>query len=134
MDNIDRFLEEHTAKVAKERACLEEEEPPYMTIKTKSDNVNSVKENAAPFDWASTQRGHPNPGREESSGLSLQLGAEYEQKKQKLKQELRLDYRRYMAQKKDLHAGEPGPQAQGLSLPIGERRFAKFVLSFSRTN
>lgn len=30
---------------------------------TKSDNVNSVKENAAPFDWASTQRGQPNPGR-----------------------------------------------------------------------
>uniref|UniRef100_A0A8C7HDZ4 Uncharacterized protein n=2 Tax=Oncorhynchus kisutch TaxID=8019 RepID=A0A8C7HDZ4_ONCKI len=132
MDNLDRFLEEHTAKVAKERACLEEEEPPYMTIKTKSDNVNSVKENAAPFDWASTQRGHPNPGREESSGLSLQLGAEYEQKKQKLKQELRLDYRRYMAQKKDLHAGEPGPQAQGLSLPIGERRFAKDKLRDER--
>ncbi|KAM9553396.1 centrosome and spindle pole-associated protein 1 isoform 4-T4 [Salvelinus alpinus] len=125
MDNLDRFL-------AKERACLKEEEPPYMTIKTKSDNVNSVKENAAPFDWASTQRELPNPGREESSGLSLQLGAEYEQKKQKLKQELRLDYRRYVAQKKDLHTGEPGPQAQGLSLPIGERRFAKDKLRDER--
>nr|XP_014014977.1 unnamed protein product [Salmo salar] len=132
MHNLDRFLEEQMAKVANERACLEEEEPPYMTVKTKSDNVNSVKENAAPFDWASTQRGLPNPGREESSGLSLQLGAEYEQKKQKLQQELRLDYRRYVAQKKDLHAGEPGPQAQGLSLPIGERRFAKDKLRDER--
>ncbi|XP_055737854.1 centrosome and spindle pole-associated protein 1 isoform X1 [Salvelinus fontinalis] len=125
MDNLDRFL-------AKERACLKEEEPPYMTIETKSDNVNSVKENATPFDWASTQRELPNPGREESSGLSLQLGAEYEQKKQKLKQELRLDYRRYVAKKKDLHTGEPGPQAQGLSLPIGERRFAKDKLRDER--
>ncbi|KAK6293132.1 hypothetical protein J4Q44_G00366330 [Coregonus suidteri] len=132
MDNLDSFLEEQITKVAKERACLEEEDPPYMTIKTKADNVNSVKENAAPFDWASTQRRLPNPGREESSGLSLQLGAEYEQKKQKLQQELRLDYRRYVAQKKDLHAGEPGPQAQGLSLPIGERRFAKDKLRDER--
>ncbi|CAB1341059.1 unnamed protein product [Coregonus sp. 'balchen'] len=72
MDNLDSFLEEQITKVAKERACLEEEDPPYMTIKTKADNVNSVKENAAPFDWASTQRRLPNPGREESSGLSLQ--------------------------------------------------------------
>lgn len=33
MHNLDRFLEEQIAKVANERACLEEEEPPYMTVK-----------------------------------------------------------------------------------------------------
>ncbi len=35
---------------------------------------------------------------EESFGLSLPLGEEYEKKKQKLKQELRLDYRRFMSE------------------------------------
>lgn len=35
---------------------------------------------------------------EESSGLSLPLGEEYERKKQKLKEELRLDYRRFMSE------------------------------------
>lgn len=33
---------------------------------------------------------------EESFGLSLPLGQDYEKKKQKLKEELRLDYRRFM--------------------------------------
>lgn len=35
---------------------------------------------------------------EESFGLSLPLGEEYEKKKQKLKQELRLDYRHFMSE------------------------------------
>lgn len=35
---------------------------------------------------------------EESFGLSLPLGEEYERKKQKLKQELRLDYRRFVSE------------------------------------
>lgn len=35
---------------------------------------------------------------EESFGLSLPLGEEYERKKQKLKQELRLDYRRFISE------------------------------------
>lgn len=35
---------------------------------------------------------------EESCGVGLPLGVEYERKKQRLQQELRMDYRRYMAQ------------------------------------
>jgi len=35
---------------------------------------------------------------EESFGLSLPLGEEYERKKQKLMQELRLDYRRFVSE------------------------------------
>lgn len=35
---------------------------------------------------------------EESLGLSLPLGEEYEKKKQKLQEELRLDYRRFMSE------------------------------------
>lgn len=35
---------------------------------------------------------------DEGYGLSLQLGEEYERKKQKLKEELRLDYRRYVSE------------------------------------
>lgn len=35
---------------------------------------------------------------DEGYGLSLQLGEEYERKKQKLKEELRLDYRRFVSE------------------------------------
>lgn len=35
---------------------------------------------------------------DDSPGLSLPLGEEYERKKQRLKQELRMDYRRYVSQ------------------------------------
>ncbi|KAK3515673.1 hypothetical protein QTP70_026456 [Hemibagrus guttatus] len=40
------------------------------------------------------------PNKDEGYGLSLQLGEEYERKKQKLKEELRLDYRRYASEEK----------------------------------
>lgn len=39
---------------------------------------------------------------EESCSMGLPLGVEYETKKQRLQQELRMDYRRYMAQVSDL--------------------------------
>lgn len=35
---------------------------------------------------------------DDSVGLSLPLGEEYERKKQRLKQELRMDYRQYVSQ------------------------------------
>lgn len=35
---------------------------------------------------------------EENSSVGLPLGLEYEKKKQRLQHELRMDYRRYMAQ------------------------------------
>ncbi|XP_072544947.1 centrosome and spindle pole-associated protein 1 isoform X2 [Salminus brasiliensis] len=68
---------------------------------------------------------HPKKNKDDSYGLSLQLGEEYERKKQRLKEELRLDYRRYVAEKKELGAGDVYFQPQTRPLPIRERRSAK---------
>ncbi|KTG40453.1 hypothetical protein cypCar_00007681 [Cyprinus carpio] len=69
---------------------------------------------------------------EESFGLSLPLGEEYERKKQKLKQELRLDYRRFMSEKKNQIIADPLLQSHMLSLPLKERRSAKEKLQNER--
>ncbi|XP_070784596.1 centrosome and spindle pole-associated protein 1 [Enoplosus armatus] len=61
----------------------------------------------------------PNPDR--GLGLSLLLGSDYERKKNKLQQELQLEYKHYVAKKKDLKTSEPHPQPQRLSLPIDEK-------------
>eukprot|EP00063_Salmo_salar_P020609 XP_013995444.1 PREDICTED: centrosome and spindle pole-associated protein 1-like isoform X4 [Salmo salar] len=53
---------------------------------------HTLKENIPPFKSFTAQ------GKEESCCLSLPLGKDYERKKQKLHQELRLDYRHFMAQ------------------------------------
>uniref|UniRef100_H3ALA3 Centrosome and spindle pole associated protein 1 n=1 Tax=Latimeria chalumnae TaxID=7897 RepID=H3ALA3_LATCH len=92
-----------------------------------------AKENIPPNTQRDAQQTSQPRGIEENFGLSLPLGEEYERKKHKLKEELRLDYRRYMAQeaiqakrKKNFKAsGDIDPSLQGLSLPIGERRSAK---------
>ncbi|KPP73705.1 hypothetical protein Z043_107187, partial [Scleropages formosus] len=70
-DYLDIFLEDQKAKVAAEKALLEQD-PPYMEIRV---CVLSSQE----------------------AGLSLPLGDDYERKKQRLQQELRQDYRCYMA-------------------------------------
>ncbi|KAI3352031.1 hypothetical protein L3Q82_020843, partial [Scortum barcoo] len=62
---------------------------------------STVKENIPPK--SITQ------GKEEICAVGLPLGVEYERKKQKLQHELRMDYRRYMAQKKHFDSTEPGP-------------------------
>nr|XP_046227260.1 centrosome and spindle pole-associated protein 1 isoform X2 [Scatophagus argus] len=62
----------------------------------------------------------PNPDR--GLGLNLLLGTNYERKKNKLNQDLQLDYKHYVATKKDLKTTEPHPQPQGLSLPIDDKR------------
>ncbi|XP_050922574.1 centrosome and spindle pole-associated protein 1 isoform X1 [Lates calcarifer] len=72
----------------------------------------------------------PNPDR--GLGLILLLGTDYERKKQKLQQELQMDYRHYAAKKKGLRTSEPHPQPQGLSLPIDERTSAKEKLREER--
>ncbi|XP_062297968.1 centrosome and spindle pole-associated protein 1 [Scomber scombrus] len=64
-------------------------------------------------------------------GLGFLLGAEYDRKKQKLQQELQLDYKHYVAKKKDQKA-ELHPQSQGLSLPIDERISVKEKLREER--
>ncbi|XP_031439503.1 centrosome and spindle pole-associated protein 1 isoform X2 [Clupea harengus] len=70
--------------------------------------------------------------KDDSVGLSLPLGEEYERKKQRLKQELRMDYRQYVSQKKDFHSAEALAAPQELSLPIRERRSAKARLRDER--
>uniref|UniRef100_A0A8C4RYX6 Centrosome and spindle pole associated protein 1 n=2 Tax=Erpetoichthys calabaricus TaxID=27687 RepID=A0A8C4RYX6_ERPCA len=138
-DDLGNFLEEQRAKVAEYRASLEQD-PPYMEIRTKADFAHSsaAKENIPPNKWQVKQS--PYSVKEESYGLSLPLGEEYEKKKQKLKQELRQDYRRYMAQavnqerrkKNGAVSLESHLTNQGLSLPIGDRRSAKERLRSER--
>ncbi|KAM4605914.1 centrosome and spindle pole-associated protein 1 [Polymixia lowei] len=64
--------------------------------------------------------------------FGFQLGEEYKKKKQKLQEELRLDYRLYVTKKKDLKTRDPFSQPQNLSLPIEERRTAKDKLRDER--
>ncbi|XP_035286346.1 centrosome and spindle pole-associated protein 1-like isoform X4 [Anguilla anguilla] len=126
-DDLESFLAEQKAKVAEERAILAQD-PPYLEIRqTKGFNAynSTIKENIPPSKWSSVQRPPSNP--EESAGLSLQLGEDYERKKHRLQQELRLDYRRYMAQGKQVNvaAGEAGLSQHGLSLPLTVSRRAQ---------
>ncbi|XP_059390706.1 centrosome and spindle pole-associated protein 1-like isoform X2 [Carassius carassius] len=102
------------------------EEAPYMEMKTSFGN----KENIKPA--SKTQLSPLKQTKEESFGLSLPLGEEYERKKQKLKQELRLDYRRFMSEKKNLIIADPLSRDHMLSLPIKERRSAKEKLQDER--
>ncbi|KAL1248715.1 hypothetical protein QQF64_022033, partial [Cirrhinus molitorella] len=102
------------------------EEAPYMEMKTSFGN----KENIKPAN--KTQPSHSKQTKEESFGLSLPLGEEYERKKHKLKQELRLDYRRFMSERKSQIIANPLPQSHMLSLPIKERRSAKEKLQDER--
>ncbi|XP_076147017.1 centrosome and spindle pole-associated protein 1 isoform X2 [Alosa pseudoharengus] len=91
---------------------------PYLEMKSILDD--SSKENV-PVETPSQSMQR----KDDSAGLSLPLGEEYERKKQRLKQELRMDYRRYVSQKNDLTSEEACVQPQELSLPIRERRSAK---------
>ncbi|XP_027140182.1 centrosome and spindle pole associated protein 1 isoform X3 [Larimichthys crocea] len=99
-DELENFIRERKARVAEDKAMLEQD-PPYMEIKAKPHRAyeSTVKENIPPKSTAQ--------GKEESCSVGLPLGIDYERKKQRLQHELRMDYRRYMAQKK--HFGAPGP-------------------------
>ncbi|XP_078809830.1 centrosome and spindle pole-associated protein 1 isoform X9 [Oryzias latipes] len=89
-DELENFIRERKARVVLDKASLKQD-PPYMEIKTnlhKAYSGSAVKENIPP-----KSKGQ---GRDESVGLPL--GVEYEKKKHQLQRELRMDYRRYMAQ------------------------------------
>ncbi|XP_066534202.1 centrosome and spindle pole-associated protein 1 isoform X2 [Hoplias malabaricus] len=88
---------------------------PYMEMKSNVDDTKLLNKNTT----------KPKQSKEEGHGLSLQLGEEYERKKQKLKEELRLDYRHYVAKKKELGAGDPYTQPQIWPPPLRERRSTK---------
>ncbi|KAG9283287.1 centrosome and spindle pole-associated protein 1 [Astyanax mexicanus] len=99
------------------RAAADNGYTPYMEMKSSTD-----KEYTEPQSKGTSQ---VKKNTDDNYGLSLQLGEEYARKKQKLKEELRLDYRRYIAEKKELGAGDFYPQAQIRPVPISDRRSAK---------
>ncbi|XP_054045773.1 centrosome and spindle pole-associated protein 1 isoform X12 [Rissa tridactyla] len=132
-DDLDKSIEDQKAKLARDKAELEND-PPYMEMRNKESEkpsesskmfISMAKENIPPNSQQNCPLG--------DYGLSLPLGEEYERKKHKLKEELRQDYRRYLSQgisqakrkKNYLTTGEVDPYTQGLSLPIDERRSAK---------
>uniref|UniRef100_A0A663E704 Centrosome and spindle pole associated protein 1 n=1 Tax=Aquila chrysaetos chrysaetos TaxID=223781 RepID=A0A663E704_AQUCH len=135
-DDLDKFIEDQKAKLAQDKAELEND-PPCMEMRNKESEklsetskmlISMAKENIPP----NNQQNYPLG----DYGLSLPLGEEYERKKHKLKEELRQDYRRYLSQVKHLKnyltTGEVDPYTQGLSLPIDERRSAKEKLRLER--
>ncbi|XP_077607899.1 centrosome and spindle pole-associated protein 1 isoform X9 [Crocuta crocuta] len=101
-DNLDKFIEEQKAKLAKDKAELEND-PPYMEMKGKASE--KLSENSKILISMAKENIPPNSQQTRSSlgidyGLSLPLGEDYERKKHKLKEELRQDYRRYLTQER----------------------------------
>ncbi|KAM6375289.1 centrosome and spindle pole-associated protein 1 isoform 10-T16 [Alca torda] len=99
-DDLDKSIEDQKAKLARDKAELEND-PPYMEMRNKESEklsetskmlISMAKENIPP----NSQQNYPLG----DYGLSLPLGEEYERKKHKLKEELRQDYRRYLSQEK----------------------------------
>ncbi|XP_075405719.1 centrosome and spindle pole-associated protein 1 isoform X3 [Tenrec ecaudatus] len=133
-NNLDEFIEEQKAKLAKDKAELESD-PPYMEMKGKASE--KLSENSKILISMAKENIPPNSQQTRGSlgidyGLSLPLGEDYERKKHKLKEELRQDYRRYLTQKNILSTGETDPSTLGVSLPIGERLSAKERLKLER--
>ncbi|KAM6171223.1 centrosome and spindle pole-associated protein 1 isoform 2-T2 [Erethizon dorsatum] len=101
-DNLDKFIEERKAKLAKDKAELEQD-PPYMEMKGKTSE--KLSENSKLLISMAKENIPPNSQQTKGSlgidyGLSLPLGEDYERKKHKLKEELRQDYRRYLTQER----------------------------------
>ncbi|NXR52129.1 CSPP1 protein, partial [Hippolais icterina] len=99
-DDLEKFIEDQKAKLAQDKAELEND-PPYMEMRNKESEklsetskmlISMAKENIPP----NSQQNYPLG----DYGLSLPLGEEYERKKHKLKEELRQDYRRYLSQER----------------------------------
>ncbi|XP_062841629.1 centrosome and spindle pole-associated protein 1 isoform X3 [Trichomycterus rosablanca] len=105
----DNFVEDKPTRAA-ERGYL-----PYMEMKSSFSHNTEKEETELPGKTPS----QPKRNKEEGFGLSLQLGEEYERKKQKLKEELRQDYRRYVSEKKNV--SEPAPQLQASTFKMQER-------------
>ncbi|KAJ0002618.1 hypothetical protein NQD34_007767 [Periophthalmus magnuspinnatus] len=99
-DELKNFLRERKARVADDKASLQQDLP-YMELKSRPQRtyVTTVKENIPPKTQA----------QECESSVGLPLGLEYEKKKQKLQQELRMDYRHYITQKAQKDFGDPEP-------------------------
>ncbi|NXQ45929.1 CSPP1 protein, partial [Catharus fuscescens] len=99
-DDLEKFIEDQKAKLAQDKAELENDLP-YMEMRNKESEkisetskmlISVAKENIPPNNQQNCSFG--------DYGLSLPLGEEYERKKHKLKEELRQDYRRYLSQER----------------------------------
>ncbi|XP_069477247.1 centrosome and spindle pole-associated protein 1 isoform X2 [Ambystoma mexicanum] len=139
-EDLDLFIEEQKAKLAHDKADLEKDTP-YIELKspvaeTLSDAerkmLSMVKENISPYVHYGGEGKQTSQHLEEDFGLSLPLGEEYERKKNKLKEELRQDYRKYLNQKHNPLTSEVDSVTQGMSLPIWERLSAKERLRYER--
>ncbi|XP_065122780.1 centrosome and spindle pole associated protein 1 isoform X1 [Paramisgurnus dabryanus] len=93
MDEVlEKFLKDQKIKIAEEKASLKQD-PPYMEIRRHKERGHLQKENIHPIT-------------SQQDGASLPLGEEYERKKHKLQEELRKDYRKFMAEKDQWGAGD----------------------------
>ncbi|XP_072768359.1 centrosome and spindle pole-associated protein 1-like isoform X6 [Nerophis lumbriciformis] len=92
-DELENFIRERKARVAQDRASLEEDAP-YMEIRAKPHRSyrSTIKENIPPK--LTPQE------KEEIYSVGLPLGVEYDKKKKRLQHERRMEYRNYMAQQK----------------------------------
>ncbi|XP_032815395.2 centrosome and spindle pole associated protein 1-like isoform X3 [Petromyzon marinus] len=100
-DELERFLREQKAKIARDQAQLERDLP-YMEMQAQPKQHTHIQDHES----ESMKENIPQRGsndklkyNDDPSTHGLPLGAEYEKKKQKLKEQLRQDYRRYMAEK-----------------------------------
>ncbi|GCC28270.1 centrosome and spindle pole-associated protein 1 isoform X1 [Chiloscyllium punctatum] len=139
-DELERFLEEQKAKLAQDKIKLDHD-PPYMEMRINSAQPSNKTDQTADtiakgniFAGIHSVKENLQAGRseEENYGLSLPLGLEYDLKKQKLKEELRQDYRRYMAEKNSRPTKEQELKVEKLSLPISDRKSAKDRLRTER--
>ncbi|KAM9376178.1 centrosome and spindle pole-associated protein 1-like [Pholidichthys leucotaenia] len=89
-DELENFIRKQRARVAADKASLEED-PPYMEMKVKPFRSHGSTVKNIPPNFTAK-------GKEESNCMGLPLGIEYERKKQRLQRELHMDYRRYVAQ------------------------------------
>ncbi|KAM9795153.1 centrosome and spindle pole associated protein 1-like [Neosynchiropus ocellatus] len=106
-EEFETFLRERKARVAEDKAHLEQD-PPYMEIRGKPpwSYESTVKENIPPS--CSSHK--------KESSVGLPFGVEYERKKKRLQHELRMDYRSYMAQALASEDQGCGLQRQRLTL------------------
>ncbi|XP_059918118.1 centrosome and spindle pole associated protein 1-like isoform X4 [Gadus macrocephalus] len=100
-EELRSFIREYKARVAEDKASLDQD-PPYMEMRSNVRRAqgSAVKENIPPACRTTVQV------KEEGICVGLPLGVEYAKKKQGLQQELRMDFRRYMAEKNRLDTGQ----------------------------
>ncbi|XP_077387796.1 centrosome and spindle pole-associated protein 1-like isoform X2 [Festucalex cinctus] len=120
-DELELFIRERKARVAQDRASLQHD-PPYMEIQTKPQKSYGplLKENIPPRFTVQEK--------EESSILGLPLGVEYEKKKKRLQHELRMDYRRFIAQQNGVLRQRP-PSRRDVGTLTEARKESHRVLS-----